>query len=288
MIKKHSSASALINPLYWFVCSHKAHCMMLVSQATLCLKYIFSIALLLNLREPCIALGRRPVAFRNTILKNNLFFSSPVSQEHSGWVLPKMNWKPSDTYHPLHFISETLFAMHIEWSRGDPRAWLIRGKQMRICIISKGIPFFLCFFQMGRWRWRRRVWNFAPWGRGRCLESWLFSTTAPGRPLSRVSLHRHLEDAHRDENTLKCCQELWVFLPRAYHPCIDTRREGSFCYCINGNTVGMIKHYPSLLPIFAILQSNVLREAPVSWMLRFTHSILSCVDSASYEGCIVG
>lgn len=262
---------------------------MLVSQATLCLKYIFSIALLLNLRQPCIAPGRRPVAFRNTILKNNLFFSSPVSQEHSGWLLPKMNWKPSDTYHPLHFITGTLFAVHIEWSRVDSCAWVIREEnKCAFTLCLKASLFFLCLFQMGRWRWQRRVWNFAPWGRGRCLESWLFSTTAPGRPLSRVSLHRHLEDAHRDKNTLKCCQELWVFLPRAYHPCIDTRREGSFCYCINGNTVVMMKHHPTLLRVFAILQSSVLREAPVSWMPKFTHSVLSCVNSPSYEGCIVG
>lgn len=49
---------------------------------------------------------------------------------------------------------------------------------------------FLCMFQTGRWKWRRRVWSSARWGQERCLESWLFSTTAPGLPLSRVSVHR--------------------------------------------------------------------------------------------------
>lgn len=137
---------------------------------------------------PCTCLGRRLLAHGNFTLENIFIFSSLVSWEHYGWLPPKMKQKPSDTYHPLHFTTQTLFAAHFEFSTGLPLATI---KQMCSFNCSVSNVVFLCMFQMERWRWRRRAWSSAPWGQGRCLESWLFSTTAPGPPLSRVSLRRH-------------------------------------------------------------------------------------------------
>ncbi|XP_045926914.1 cGMP-dependent protein kinase 1 isoform X1 [Micropterus dolomieu] len=67
---------------------------------------------------------------------------SPVNQEHSGWVPSKMKQKPSDTHHPLHFITETLFAAHIECSRGLTHGKVeVTKESLKLCTMGPGKVF---------------------------------------------------------------------------------------------------------------------------------------------------
>lgn len=137
----------------------------------------------------CTARGGQTVAFKNTTLK--IIFFGFQSSESPQQGPPKINWKPSDTYHALHFITESITVCFLHWTEhthGKSRGGNSNAIWITLCLIA---CLCLCLFQTGRWRWQRRAWNFAPWGPGRCLGSWLFSTTAPGPPLSKVSSHRH-------------------------------------------------------------------------------------------------
>lgn len=84
-----------------------------MSYGVLSFKQIFLTLLLLQCYLTVPSLGS---PLETPYCKIILFFSSPVSQEQSGWVPPKMKQKPSNAYHPLHFITETLVAAHIECS----------------------------------------------------------------------------------------------------------------------------------------------------------------------------
>lgn len=160
-------------------------------------------------------------------------------------------------------------------------------------------------FQMGRWRWRRRAWSSAPWGQERCLESWLFCTTAPGLLLSRVSLHRHSvhllprwqiisrvltqihASTHIHWNLFACSRGLGVFLLPAVIPLLKYRQV-SHCHDMNE----CLEHSNSIVPclqwnissgfFFTILQWSFLWSR-WSEMSGFTEPALSCVKAPAMK-----
>lgn len=163
-------------------------------------------------------------------------------------------------------------------------------------IMLNGVPVFLCTLQTARWKWRRRAWSSAPWGQGRCLESWLFSTTAPGLPLSRVSLHRHLEKhpevlcvecTHTHTHTLKSAPLLWRIRGLSACKISGLRRHRERDHIATVWAV-MMKHYTSLLRVFTTIQLSVLRDHWWDECQGPLPRLLHVSKSSGYEGCTVG
>lgn len=238
-------------------------------------------------RRLCTARGGGMVTFKNTTFKIT-FFLFPVQ-----WVKstpagsPEMNWKTSDSYHALHFITESLFVTHTELSTHTythrhtyTHTFTFRKSRggnsnaiwITLCLIA---CLFLFLFQTGRWRWRRKAWNFAPWGRGRCLGSWLFSTTAPGLPLSRVSLHRHT-------HTHFLSAEDYRFLTLQHIREREIEKERWILLLLyKWEHSGHDETLPITAQCFCNTPVKCFVRTPVSWMSGFNTSALVCVSIAS-------
>lgn len=147
---------------------------------------------------------------------------------------------------------------------------------------------------MVRWRWQRKAWSSAPWGQERCLGSWLFSTTAPGQPLSRVSLHRHLK-TFPHKSVLKCPHVAKVTQVDALNTQLQWNMQ-SHCrrlqVCCSRNVCLVLFLSYQKLPISSVSFRNTSAKCAarpgVRRMSRFTASCSFTCQSPSSERCTGG